>query len=195
MGDIESLSSNPHYWKSCLVIHLLIENFDRPAQPAQRRTFHQAVFFHSDLGGSTDGEHILLLLTHPTMLIHPSPYAEIPKQPWDHMLASVNPLTSVVPKIQLEKLDNPELGCMYQTLRCGHMSYSLKYTWAKGCGSLLFIITHHGAFDKLPSMSCLFYAMSLCFCRRSQRNLIKILIDSFFYHRCRGRRCSYPVIT
>ena len=35
MGDIESLSSYPHYWKSRLVVHLLIENFDRPDQPAQ----------------------------------------------------------------------------------------------------------------------------------------------------------------
>ena len=55
MGDIESLDSYPHYWKLCLVVHLLVGNFDRPAQPTQGRTFHTAIFCHSDLEGSTDG--------------------------------------------------------------------------------------------------------------------------------------------
>ena len=108
MGDIESLYSYPNYWKSCLVPHLLIWNFDRPAQPAQGWTCHQAVFCHSDLGGSTYGKHSLLLLTPPEMLIHPSPYAEIKKQPWNPMLDSVNPVTSEVPKRQPAQPDNPE---------------------------------------------------------------------------------------
>ena len=34
MGDIDSLSSYPHYWKSCSVPHLLIGKIDFPAQPA-----------------------------------------------------------------------------------------------------------------------------------------------------------------
>ena len=33
---------------------------------------------------------------------------EIPKQPWDHMLASVNPVISAVPKIQPAQTYNPE---------------------------------------------------------------------------------------
>ena len=44
MGDIESLSSYANYLKSCLVTHLLIGNFDHPAQPAQGWTFHKEVF-------------------------------------------------------------------------------------------------------------------------------------------------------
>ena len=88
--------------------HLLIGNFDRPAQPAQGWTFHQAVFCHSYLGGSTDGKHGLLLLTPPTILLHTSPYAYITKQPWNPILASVNPVTSAVPKIQPAQPDNSE---------------------------------------------------------------------------------------
>ena len=49
-----------------------------------------------------------MLLSPPVMILHPSPYAEIPKQPWNHMLASVNPVTSAVPKIQPEQPDNTE---------------------------------------------------------------------------------------
>ena len=56
MVDIESLSSYPHYWKSCLVPHLLMGNFDRPDQPAQVWNYHQAVFFNSDLGGRIYGK-------------------------------------------------------------------------------------------------------------------------------------------
>ena len=108
MGDIESLSSYPHYWNFCLVPHLLIGKIDRPAQPSQGWTCHQVVIFHSDLGGSTNGKHSLLLSEPLSILLHPSPYSEIPKQPWNPMLASVNPLTSAVPKIQPAQPDNPE---------------------------------------------------------------------------------------
>ena len=81
LGDIESLSSYPHYWKLCLVPHLLIGKFGRPAQPAQGCTYHQAVFCHPDLVGITDGKHSLLLLTPPSILLQPSTYTEILKQP------------------------------------------------------------------------------------------------------------------
>ena len=108
MGDIDSLSSYPHYWNSCLVTHLLIGNFDRPSQSAQEWNFHKSVFCHSDLGGSTNGKHSLLLLTPPAMLLHTSPYAEIPKQPWNPMLDSVNSVTSASPKSQPVQPDNPE---------------------------------------------------------------------------------------
>ena len=108
MGDIESLYSYPNYWKSFLVPHLLIGNFDRPTQPAQGWYFHQSVFWNSELGGSTDGKHSLLLLTPPVMILHPSPYLDIPKQPWNPMLASVNPVNSTVPNSQHAQPDNPE---------------------------------------------------------------------------------------
>ena len=42
------------------------------------------------------------------MLIRPFPYVEIPKQPWNPMLASVNPVTSAVTKIQPAQPDNTE---------------------------------------------------------------------------------------
>ena len=42
------------------------------------------------------------------MLLRFCPYAEIPKQPWNPMLASVNPVTSVVPKIQPAQPENLE---------------------------------------------------------------------------------------
>ena len=108
MVDIESLSSYPHYWKSCLLPHLLMGNFYRPAQPEHGWTFHQAAFCNSDLGGRTYGKQSLFFLTPPAMLLQPSPYKEIQKQPWNHMLASVNPVTSEVSKIQPAQPDNPE---------------------------------------------------------------------------------------
>ena len=104
MGDIESLSSYPHYWKSCLVPHIMIGSFDRP----QGWNWHQAVFCHSDSGGRTNGKNSLLLWTPLEMLLHPSLYEEIPKQPWNPMSASVNPVTSAVPKSQPSQPDNPE---------------------------------------------------------------------------------------
>ena len=88
--------------------HLLIGNINRPSQLAQGCTCHQEVFFPSDLVGSTNGKHVLLLLTPPAMLIRPFPYADIPKQHWNHMLASMKPVTSAVPKIQLAQSDNTE---------------------------------------------------------------------------------------
>ena len=100
MRYIESLSTYPHYWESFLVPHLLIGKINSPAQLAQVWTCHQAGFCHSELGGSTDGEHSLLLLTPPNMLLHPSPYAEIPNQHWNPILAGVNPVTSAFTKIQ-----------------------------------------------------------------------------------------------
>ena len=108
MGYIESLSSYTHYWKSCLVPNLLIGKINRPAQLAQGWTCHQAVFCHSDLGGSTGGNHSLLLLTPPEMLLHPCPYEDIPNQPWNPMLDSVKLVTSAVPKIQPTQPYNPE---------------------------------------------------------------------------------------
>ena len=42
------------------------------------------------------------------MLLHPSPYIDIPKQPWNPMLGSVNPVNSEVPNIQLAQPDNNE---------------------------------------------------------------------------------------
>ena len=49
-----------------------------------------------------------MLLKPPEMILHPIPYAEIPKQPWNTMLASVNPVTSAVPNIQPAQPDNHE---------------------------------------------------------------------------------------
>ena len=39
------------------------------------------------------------------------------------------------------------------------MAHSMQETWRKGCGYRVFIITQHGAFDNLPSMSWLRYGM------------------------------------
>ena len=150
MGDIESLYTYPHYWKSFLVPHLLIGKIDSTFQIAQGWTCHQSEFCHSELGGSTNGEHSFLLLKPPAMLIHPCPYAEIPKQPWNPILASVNPVTSVVTKIQPAQPKKPEVRVYgskaevwpYGLLPAGYMG--------KKCGYLVFIIPHHGASGNLP---------------------------------------------
>ena len=92
MGDIESLSTYSHYWKLVLVPHLLIGKTDHPAQPAQGWTCYQLGFSHSELGGSNDKDISLLLSTLPNMILQPIPYAEIPKQPCNPMLDSVNPV-------------------------------------------------------------------------------------------------------
>ena len=49
-----------------------------------------------------------MLLTPPNVLLHSSPYTEIPKQPWNTTLASVNPANSEVTMIQPEKPEEPE---------------------------------------------------------------------------------------
>ena len=88
--------------------HLLIGKIDRSVQPAQGWTFCQTVFCHSDLLLITYWKHSLLLLIPPAMLLHLITYSEIPKQPRNPMLASLNPVTSEVPNIQLAQPDNPE---------------------------------------------------------------------------------------
>ena len=80
MGGIDSLSTYPHYWKSSFVPRLLIGKINNPVQLAKGWTCHQTEFRHSDLKGITHGEHILMLLMRPNMIIRPSPYAEIPNQ-------------------------------------------------------------------------------------------------------------------
>ena len=49
------------------------------------------------------------------MLIHPYPYAEMPKQPWNTILAGVNPFTSKGSMRQPKLPDNPE-GKVYGLL-------------------------------------------------------------------------------
>ena len=49
MGDTESLSTYPHYWKYYFVPNLLIGNINRSDQLTQGWTCHQAKFRHSDL--------------------------------------------------------------------------------------------------------------------------------------------------
>ena len=58
MGYIESLLSYPHYWKYYLVPHLMIGKINLPSQLSHGWTCHQAVFFHSDLGGSPMGSTV-----------------------------------------------------------------------------------------------------------------------------------------
>ena len=41
-------------------------------------------------------------------MLHPCPYEEIPKQPWNPILASVNPETSAVTNIQPAQPEKPE---------------------------------------------------------------------------------------
>ena len=72
---LKGWTSYPRYWKFCLLPQLLIGKIYRPAELAQECTFHKAVFCHSDLVESTDGEQSFLLLTHPAMIIHSCPYA------------------------------------------------------------------------------------------------------------------------
>ena len=107
MGGIESLSTYPHYWKSSLVPHLLLGNINFPVQLSQGWTCHQSEFWHPYLGVITNGEHILMLLTPPNMLLHPSPYTEVTKQPWNPMLTSVNPVSSDVTMTQLTNPEEP----------------------------------------------------------------------------------------
>ena len=49
-----------------------------------------------------------MFLTPPSMILHPSPYAEVPKQPWNPMLASVNLVNSSVTMSQLAQPEYPE---------------------------------------------------------------------------------------
>ena len=56
---------------------------------------------------------------------------DISKQPWDHMLASVNPVASAVPNSQLAQPDNPEArvyGSMAEVWPYGlfHVGYMVK---------------------------------------------------------------------
>ena len=60
------------------------------------------------LGRKHRWEAQFIFLTPPEMLLCPSPYSDIPKQLWNPMLAGVNPVNSVVTKIQPAQPDNPE---------------------------------------------------------------------------------------
>ena len=88
--------------------HLLVGNIDFPVQLAQGWTFHQAEFRNSYLVGITNGELSLMLLTPPYILLHPSPYAELPKQPCDPIFHSVNPVNSAVTMSQPSQPKEPE---------------------------------------------------------------------------------------
>ena len=50
----------------------------------------------------------MLLLTPTNMLLHPIPYSEIPKQPWNPMLDSANPVNSTVTKSQPAQYETSE---------------------------------------------------------------------------------------
>ena len=79
MGVTESLSNYPCYCKSSLVTHILSGKFDCSFKIAQGLTYCQAEFQHSDLGGSTNEVHILMLFTPPNILIHLGPSSEVSK--------------------------------------------------------------------------------------------------------------------
>ena len=49
-----------------------------------------------------------MLFTPPNMILHPGPYAEVPKQPCNDMLASVNAVNSTLKMIQPEQPEDPE---------------------------------------------------------------------------------------
>ena len=86
----------------------MIGKIDCPDQLAQGWNLYQAGFFHSDLGGSTNVKCSLTLMTPPNMLPYPIQYAEIPKQPWNPILASVNPVILKFTRRQPEQPDKPE---------------------------------------------------------------------------------------
>ena len=74
----------------------------------------------------------MLLFTPPDMLLRPCTYAEMPKQPWNPMLAGVNPVTSAVTKSQLAEHDEPKARMYgpksevwpYGLFTAGHMEKS-----------------------------------------------------------------------
>ena len=108
MGGIYSLSTYTHYCMSSLAPYLLVGKIDCPVQLAKGWNCQQAEFWHSDLGGSTNWEYSLMLLTPYNILLFPSPYAEVPKQPWNPMLDSVNSVNSSVTMSQLAQPEDPE---------------------------------------------------------------------------------------
>ena len=71
------------------------------------------------------------------MLLHPSPYAEIPQQPWNPMLAGANSVNSVVTKSQRAQPENTEdwvYGLKsevwpYGLFPAGHMGTKLRVTF------------------------------------------------------------------
>ena len=65
-------------------------------------------FRNSDLGGSTYGEHSLMLLMYPNMILHPSPYVEIPNKPRKPMLDGTNTVNSAATMSQRAQPQEPE---------------------------------------------------------------------------------------
>ena len=60
-----------------------------------------------------------MLLTPPDILIHPCPYAKILKQYLIPMLASVEPVTSAVTKIQPAQPEKPEAQVYGSNVKVG----------------------------------------------------------------------------
>ena len=63
IGDMESLSTYPHYWNYHLVPQILSGKFYCYFKLTQGCTCTQVECHHSDLGGSTNGVNSLIILT------------------------------------------------------------------------------------------------------------------------------------
>ena len=74
-----------------------------------------------------------------------------------------------------------KLGNIDKRPRCGHTAYSLQDIWVKGCGYLVFIITHHGGIRQLTinELATLWY-VPLFLQEKLEELDKKILVGSIF---------------
>ena len=149
IGDMESLSTYPHYWNYHLVPQILSGKFYCYFKLTQGCTCTQVECHHSDLGGSTNGVHSLMLLTPPNVLINPVPYTEVPKQPCNPMVASINLVNLVLKWTNQDNSRLQNLGCMERSPSFGRMVYFHLEKLVQKCGYLVLIITRHEELSSL----------------------------------------------
>jgi hypothetical protein len=101
LGDCSGVPNHESYWTARPVPHLLAGSITSCSgsshSPPASWTRHSHLFKHSDMGGSTDGIHKLMLFVPP---MWSSPSKESPpllKQPWIPLQAALHPVTSARP--------------------------------------------------------------------------------------------------
>ena len=97
LGDFSEVTSQESYWNACPVPHLLTGSIEAsstpPPSPPGSWTIHSQLFKHSNMGGSTDGIHRLMLFV-PTSCSTP---LHTVKQPWIPLQAALQTVTSAPP--------------------------------------------------------------------------------------------------
>ena len=101
LGDCSEVTSQETYWNARPVPHLLTTSTatSSPSAPTAPKswTTHSHLCKHSDMGGSTDGIHRLMLFVPPSCSTPSISAPTLPGQSWIPLQAALQPVTSPHP--------------------------------------------------------------------------------------------------